>query len=117
MLGMSVISEIDITDVKTDKSKYKMRYRFFLVGWRKAFAPLIGTYLKLTVPWWNARQWKEDLPIKLRRQKMIRAGFKDFMGLPEKIEDRSFDGPIKCDLPVHRLKKSSVNTEDIITKS
>jgi hypothetical protein len=117
MLGMPVISEIDIVEFEPDKSKYKMRYRFYLIGWRKLVAPLIGVYLKVTVPWWNSRQWKEDLPVKLRRQKMIRAGFKDFKGLPEKIEDRHFDGPIKCDLPVQRLIKSSVNTEDFIAKT
>ncbi|MEE2699412.1 MAG: hypothetical protein VX923_06920 [Pseudomonadota bacterium] len=117
MLGMSVVSEIDIVEIELDKSKYNMRYRFILVGWREFFSPIIRLYLKLTVPWWNARQWREDLPIKLRRQKMVRAGFLNFNGLPKKIEDRFYNGPIKCDLPVPRLKNSKVSTEVLDTKT
>ena len=48
------------------------------------------------MPWlirrWNEKVWQEDLPLKLRRQKVMRNGFVDFSGLPEKIIDRKREG-------------------------
>ena len=116
MLGMPVITTIDITEPEPDKSDYHMRYQFILLGWRRLFAPLFRWHLNRSVPLWNARQWREDLPIKLRRQKMLRAGFRDFKGLPDRIEDRRYDGPITCELPIARLKGSPVDPPDLRRK-
>ena len=44
--------------------------------------------------------------LKLRRQKVIRMNFKDFRGLPKKIKERKFLGPIDFKLPITRLKKN-----------
>jgi len=110
MAGMPAISRIEITEPEIDRSVYHMRYRFVISGWRLLFAPLIEWYLRRQVPWWNARQWREDLPIKQRRQKVLRAGFKDFKGLPDRVEDRHYGGPLSCDLPVPRLKGSPVDS-------
>ena len=58
------------------------------------------------VPKWNHQTWEEDLPLKMRRQKVKRLGFKDFKGLPEKTKDRKFQGEIEFKLPITRLKKN-----------
>jgi hypothetical protein len=56
------------------------------------------------VPIWNDRIWKEDLPLKLRRHRALRSGFKDFNGLPDEISQRRAEGPLKIPLKVPRLK-------------
>jgi hypothetical protein len=80
-----------------------MRYQFDLKGWRIILKPV----LKQLIPIWNQRVWDEDLPVKLRRQKVLRHNFKDFVGLPKKIKDRVNDEPINLNLPVRRLENSS----------
>ena len=109
MAGMPAMTRIEITEPEKDRSVYHMRYRFILYGWREWLSPLIEWYLRKRVPWWNDRQWREDLPIKQRRQKVMRAGFKDFKGLPDDVQDRHYDGPLNCELPVPRLKGSPVD--------
>ena len=80
-----------------------MNYKFYLNGWRILLKPILS---KL-IPIWNEKVWQEDLPVKLRRQKVIDMGFKDFWGLPKKIEDRKFNGKIKFSIPIARPKNSS----------
>ena len=67
---------------------------------------LIDPIIKYLIPKWNERTWQEDLPLKLRRQKVKRMNFKDFKGLPNKIKDRRFTGPIDFKLPINRLRKT-----------
>jgi hypothetical protein len=40
---------------------------------------------------------------------MLRHGFRDFVGLPDRVEDRRYDGPLECRLPIPRLPDSPVN--------
>tara|TARA_B100000780_G_scaffold276847_1_gene246253 strand:- start:175 stop:774 length:600 start_codon:yes stop_codon:yes gene_type:complete len=100
-----VISKTTITIKKIGikKSLIKMNYKFYLNGWRILLKPL----LKKMIPIWNERVWLEDLPIKLRRQKVLDLNFKDFRGLPLNIKDRNFEGPIKLRLPIPRPRKST----------
>ena len=50
----------------------------------------------------------EDLPLKIRRQKVLRNNFKDFYGLPKKMQDREYHEVIEdIKLPVKRPRKSS----------
>lgn len=109
IFGIPVRATIKITETKPEYSLYEMTYEFMVDGWRKIFLPILEPFLKRVMPWWNQRQWNEDLPLKKRRQKVLRLGFKDFQGLPEKISDRHFDGPLKCELPIKRLPGSFVN--------
>ena len=109
MLGVPVLSTIKITETRKDYSVFEMRYQYIFRGWRKFFLPIIEPVLRRLVIFWNKRQWEEDLPVKLRRQKVLRMGFKDFKGLPDQVSDRQYDGPIECSLPVPRLKDSSAN--------
>ncbi len=109
MPGMTVKTTINITETQKDHTVYKMKYEFMLIGWKEFFAPLIKIYLNKKVPIWNERQWQEDLPLKSRRQKVLKMGFKDFHGLPAKISDRYYDGPFECKIPVPRLPGSPVD--------
>ena len=89
---------------KSEKScKITMNYKFYLSGWRAILRPL----LKRLIPIWNEKVWQEDLPVKLRRQKVIDMGFKDFWGLPNKVEDRKPKKTFKLNLPIPRPKNSS----------
>lgn len=109
MLGVPVLSTIKITETRKDYSAFEMSYKFIFMGWKELLLPLVEPILRRLVVFWNNRQWEEDLPVKLRRQKVLRMGFKDFKGLPDKLSDRFYDGPIECPLPVPRLKDSSAN--------
>jgi hypothetical protein len=81
-------------------------YKFILKGWRQILAPL----LRHMIQKWNDGNWAEDGPLKERRQKMLRAGFKDYQGLPDEVEQRKFVGPIpKPTLPIRRYKESILN--------
>ena len=98
--GIVSITTYVITDTSPDRSRYDITYKFFLeTWWQKLCAPLI----KAATLRWNERLWKEDLAVKLRRQKVLRYKFRDFVGLPEKIEDRNFAGEISLQLPVPRV--------------
>src|SRR5690606_20599371 len=94
-----------IREDRADHCVFTMNYKFVFRGWRKLLAPL----LRRLIARWNAQVWEEDLPLKLRRQKMLRHGFRDFVGLPERIGDRRHDGPIEFRLPLPRFPESAVD--------
>lgn len=106
LFGIPVLTTVRIEEDRRDHCRLRITYRFFLLGWKSALAPLL-TFL---VPRWNEQVWREDLPLKLRRQKMLRLGFRDFYGLPERREDRRYDGDLSfTKLPLSRLKEVNVN--------
>ena len=59
------------------------------------------------IPKWNKKVWLEDLPVKLRRQKVLEMGHKDFIGLPEEISHRKNHEIKKTKLPLARPRNSS----------
>ena len=66
--------------IKEDKKKSSiltMNYKFYLEGWSILLAPL----LKILIPRWNEKVWKEDFPVKIRRQKVLSMNFKDFISV------------------------------------
>ena len=101
--GVLSKTTIKIESLGKRKCEINMNYKFYLNGWRKLLKPI----LKILVPKWNEKVWIEDFPVKIRRQKVIDLNFKDFVGLPDKIEEREFKGDIKLHLPIPRLKNSS----------
>ena len=103
---MGIVSKttIKIEEIKKDYCHFTMNYKFELNGWRVILRPL----LKKLIPIWNERVWEEDLPLKIRRQKVLRNNFKDFYGLPKKMQDREYHEVIEdIKLPVKRPRKSS----------
>ena len=101
-LGVLSKTKVKIIDLTKDKCEIFITYKFYLNGWKNILRPI----LKILVPIWNKKVWKEDLSIKLRRQKVLRYNFKDFIGLPKKIKDRFNDEIIELKLPIPRPKNS-----------
>jgi hypothetical protein len=103
-IQFGVISKTTITinSVARSKCKINMNYKFYLNGWRKILRPI----LKWLIPIWNERAFLEDLPVKLRRQKIVDLNFKDFVGLPDRIDERFYSGEIRFKPPVKRPKNS-----------
>ena len=101
-LGIQSLSTTKYEEISKDKCLVTLNYKFKLSGIQVLLYPI----LKILLPIWNERAWKEDLPLKERRQKVKRMNFKDFEGLPKNIEDRKFDGEIDFNIPVWRLRKS-----------
>ena len=83
-IGVISKTTIKIKSVNSKSCNITMNYKFYLNGWRKILKP----FLKLMIPKWNEKVWLEDLPIKMRRQKVLDMNFKDFEGLPEEINGR-----------------------------
>jgi hypothetical protein len=103
-IGVLSKTTITITEIESDTCRIEMNYKFYLNGWRIILKP----FLKKLIPKWNEKVWKEDLPVKLRRQKMLNLGFKDFTGLPKSISDRvKKDKNNELRLPIRRPKNST----------
>ena len=100
--GISSLSIARYKDIGKDKCLVEVNYKFKFTGLRILLYPLI----KFLIPKWNERTWQEDLPLKLRRQKVKRLNFKDFTGMPKKMKDRKFNGKIDFKLPITRLRKN-----------
>lgn len=103
-LGIISKTTITIDPINDNCCKINMNYKFYLNGWRKILRPI----LKKLIPIWSEKVYKEDLPIKIRRQKFLSYGFKDFVGMPE-LKDRKEVSIKKTILPVKRPKKSANN--------
>ena len=101
--GVLSRTTIKVESVTRNSCKIVMNYKFYLNGWRIILKPI----LKRLIPVWNEKVWQEDLPVKLRRQKVIDMGFKDFWGLPKEINERNFNGDIEFKLPIPRPKNST----------
>ena len=99
-----VLSRTIITIKEIDKttSEINSNYQFFLNGWKRIFEP----FLKMMIPIWNAKVWKEDFTVKLRRQKVVDMNFVDFVGLPKNVNDRIKNKDYKLSLPIPRPKNS-----------
>ena len=110
--GILSKTTIKILSIERSMCSISMNYKFYLNGWRIVLKPI----LKKLIPVWNERVWNEDLPVKLRRQKVVDMNFKDFVGLPKDLKDRKYDGPIKFTLPVPRPKKSSRDLHPLCAK-
>ena len=105
---------IEIIQLEEKLTKVKVTYE--VTG--NFFQSLLFPIYKILFKKWNATVWKEDLPLKIRRQKALEYGFQDFEGIPFNInqrKDRSVN--YKCNLPVPRVKNiSELNHIFYITK-
>lgn len=105
LLGIPSVSTITVEPLDDDRCVIKTNYKFFLHGWTKLLAPVLYRMMAK----WNNQVWQEDLPLKLRRQKVLRHGFKDFVGMPDLVEDRKCEGPLDLKMPLPRPQDSPVN--------
>ena len=69
---------IEIKPVSLRECRVSVRYQMLMPR------ALRGSYLllKRLVPKWFETVFKEDLPLRIRRQKVLEAGFKDYVGMP-----------------------------------
>ena len=104
LLGVIASADYQFDGIQRDQTRVTITYRFYLQGWRILLAPILSWQIAR----WSARIWGEDLPVKLRRQRMMRLGFKDFAGLPDSVADRHNDGDVPFKLPLPKLKDSPV---------
>lgn len=93
-------STVTMTEIHKDLCTVRIHARFFLTGWRVLLAPFIDWMSDK----WAWQIWNEDLPLRLRRQKVLRWGFQDFVGLPDRVADRHFSGEITNRSPLPRSK-------------
>lgn len=106
IFGVPVVTTVKVTEDRRDHCILDINHKFFLMGWKQVLKPL----LTIMVPRWNERVWQEDLPLKVRRTKVMRLGFKDFYGLPAKREDRQRTGELEfVRIPLSKLREVSVN--------
>jgi len=90
---------IKLTEIEPKKTLVKVTYEFSGNLFQKILFPIHRILIKK----WNGIVWKEDLPLKLRRQKALEYGFIDYFGLPDKLQDRNDISLIhKTELPVKR---------------
>ena len=104
-LGTLAVTTIKMDQITSERTRITMTYKFLLSGWKTLFRKILPPLIER----WNKQVWEEDLELKLRREKVLRYGFKDFQGLPKDIEDRKFDGDLICNLPIQRHKQSPLN--------
>ena len=107
LFGIPFCSTITLHEITKSRCKIQMHYRYYLSDWKKwIFKPL----LKIMAPKWNQQFWDEDISLKLRRHKVKEAGFTDFNGLPDNIEDR-FKGNVQPQkIPVARPKGAPIDS-------
>ena len=100
--GIPSLTTAKYNEISKDKCLVEVNYKFKFTGINILLYPII----KFLVPRWNKQTWEEDLPLKLRRQKVQRMGFKDFHGLPKSLKERNYQGEIDFKLPITRLRKN-----------
>ncbi len=118
IFGVLSETKVFINDIGHDKCSIKVTYKFYLNGWQKLLRPL----LKYLTKKWFQKVWEEDFVLKTRRQKVLRYNFKDFVGLPKKIKDRTNNDEYILKLPLARPKNSlapliKIKREDIEFKN
>jgi len=101
--GVISLTTIKIKEITKKSCSINMTYKFCLDGWKK----ILGPFLKIMIPKWNKRVWNEDLPVKLRRQKVVDLNFKDFIGLPNKTSKKKNKRNYELFLPLPRPKNST----------
>ena len=102
-LGIWSLSEATYLEKEEDKTEIELSYTFYLTGIFK-FIPGFFRYMSKRH---NKRAFEEDIPLKLRRQKVKELNFKDFGG-------SEIDSNFK--LPLKKLKISPVLQHPIFLK-
>ena len=111
--GIPSLSTAKYKDIAKDKCLVEVNYKFKFTGLQILLYPLI----KFLIPKWNRRTWLEDLPLKERRQKVLKLNFKDFRGLPDDVDERVYDGEVKFNIPVPRPKSSTRDLHPLNNKN
>ena len=113
-IGILSKTKIHVLELNNEQCKITMNYKFELNGWKKILKPI----LKFLIPKWNETVWNEDLPLKIRRNKILKYNFKDFIGLPNNKNDRILDDEkkYKLKLPIPRPNNSTRDQHPLSNK-
>ena len=101
-LGSVLEQEIHLQDIGTDRCKVTCIYTMKVPGIFKFLEPL---FQRVTTRWFHAT-WEEDAPMRIRRWKVWKLGFRDFSGLEyinemtEKPKEACEFRPYPLQLPV-----------------
>jgi hypothetical protein len=106
-IGFMLEMEALFKDLPNDRCSVTVTYRINTHPFFKLFEPL---FKKIFARWFWAT-WEEDAPMRLRRWKVYKLGFKDFSGIdyinkklpkPENAEVRKyeFNPPVKSSSPI-----------------
>jgi len=94
-------NSIEVIPLSEKKTKVKVTYEFSGNYIQSLFFPIYKVLIKR----WNQQVWLEDLPLKLRRQKALEYGFRDFQGLPTEIcERKDLSLSYVTEIPVPKTK-------------
>jgi len=105
LFGIPSITRITIVEDRRDHIIHTTNYKFLLRGWRR----ILALVLPRLIDHWTESRWQEDLELKMRRQQVLRLGFRDFVGLPDAVEDRCYEGDLTTKLPIPRLGTSPIH--------
>lgn len=102
-ISYSPLSAISIATMRAEpiddhQTEFTMNYQIILFSYLKLLTPLFRIMIKV----WTEKTWKEDLPLKLRRHKMIMRKFKDYRGITKDKKKQNIS------LPLPKLKSSKV---------
>ena len=102
-MPLGIIAQLHMEYIALGKNKTKLINNYKLdmpiIFW--PFKKLIIKVIKK----WNATNWDEDLPVKIRRQLALNHGFRDFYG----VQKGKKTDPLSIKLPLPRLKDSVLN--------
>ena len=100
-LGILAKVEMIYEEISEKKTKLINNYNLNVPFY---FYPFRGI-MKYFILKWNRINWEEDMPLKLRRQKAVDLGFRDFRGVVGKLNEKKQ----AVRLPIPRSKDSIIN--------
>ena len=71
-----------------EKGQGQLRRRYDIQAYSQGVPKMVGPIMCRMMATWNERVWLEDLSLKLRRHKVLRWGFRDFVGFPDSVDDQ-----------------------------
>jgi len=71
LFSLPSATRIQMEALSPQSTRVTVTYRFALTGLRQLLAPV----LPFLIDRWNERVWREDLPLKLRREEVLQRGF------------------------------------------
>lgn len=96
---------MEYKEINPQKTKlvntYEINLPFYFIPLKKIIKKMI---LK-----WNAINWVEDMPLKMRRMQALQLGFIDFYGIPKNQAIKNTTIKLDIKLPLPRLKDSILN--------
>ena len=110
-LGFFLETEIDFIDLPEDRCTIRVTYRINTHPFFRVFEP----FFKRLFEKWFWATWEEDAPMRIRRWKVHKLGFKEFSGIdyinrkiakPEHLEPGKyvFDPPVRTSSPIKTVQ-------------